>query len=400
MITVAIICFFFAAIIVWLTIDYKAGRKKHLQQERYQFYPMRRSNLEFYIDGHSFYNELFRAIKQSKQSVHILFYIVKNDEISHEFLTLLGEKAKQGVEVRLLLDYIGGKEFTDKEISLLKRKGVHFAYANKPKWPFYFYTLQARNHRKITVIDGEIGFLGGFNIGKEYLGHDPKLGFWRDYHLRLTNEGVTDLQQQFSKDWFKATSEDLTSNQTYFPKLLPGKLEQRFLSTNGSFLKKYFISLIQSAKKEILICTPYFIPGKKIQQELIKAAKRGVNVKVLVPMKADHPLVREASFPYYGPLILAGCEIYRFYHGFYHSKVFVVDDNTCDIGTANFDKRSFYINDEMNCLIYDVDFIQRVKESVYEDFTRSEKLTYEFLKKRPISERGKELLASMISYFL
>ncbi|MGG3799901.1 cardiolipin synthase [Metabacillus fastidiosus] len=400
MITVAIICVFFAAIIVWLTIDYKAGRKKHLQQESYQFYPMRRSNLEFYIDGHSFYNELFRAIKQSKQSVHILFYIVKNDEISHEFLTLLGEKAKQGVEVRLLLDYIGGKEFTDKEISLLKRKGVHFAYANKPKWPFYFYTLQARNHRKITVIDGEIGFLGGFNIGKEYLGHDPKLGFWRDYHLRLTNEGVTDLQQQFSKDWFKATSEDLTSNQTYFPKLLPGKLEQRFLSTNGSFLKKYFISLIQSAKKEILICTPYFIPGKKIQQELIKAAKRGVNVKVLVPMKADHPLVREASFPYYGPLILAGCEIYRFYHGFYHSKVFVVDNNTCDIGTANFDKRSFYINDEMNCLIYDVDFIQRVKESVYEDFTRSEKLTYEFLKKRPISERGKELLASMISYFL
>lgn len=361
---------------------------------------MRKSNLEFYIDGHSFYNELFRAIKQSKQSVHILFYIVKNDDISHEFLTLLGEKAKQGVEVRLLLDYIGGKEFTDKEISLLKRKGVHFAYANKPKWPFYFYTLQARNHRKITVIDGEIGFLGGFNIGKEYLGHDPKLGFWRDYHLRLTNEGVTDLQRQFSKDWFKATSEDLTSNQTYFPKLLPGKLEQRFLSTNGSFLKKYFISLIQSAKKEILICTPYFIPGKKIQQELIKAAKRGVNVKVLVPMKADHPLVREASFPYYGPLILAGCEIYRFYHGFYHSKVFVIDDNTCDIGTANFDKRSFYINDEMNCLIYDVGFIQKVKESVYEDFTRSEKLTYEFLKKRPISERGKELLASMISYFL
>ncbi|MED4534802.1 cardiolipin synthase [Metabacillus fastidiosus] len=398
--TVAIICFFFAAIIVWLTIDYKAGRKKHLQQESYQFYPMRKSNLEFYIDGHSFYNELFRAIKQSKQSVHILFYIVKNDDISHEFLTLLGEKAKQGVEVRLLLDYIGGKEFTDKEISLLKRKGVHFAYANKPKWPFYFYTLQARNHRKITVIDGEIGFLGGFNIGKEYLGHDPKLGFWRDYHLRLTNEGVTDLQRQFSKDWFKATSEDLTSNQTYFPKLLPGKLEQRFLSTNGSFLKKYFISLIQSAKKEILICTPYFIPGKKIQQELIKAAKRGVNVKVLVPMKADHPLVREASFPYYGPLILAGCEIYRFYHGFYHSKVFVIDDNTCDIGTANFDKRSFYINDEMNCLIYDVGFIQKVKESVYEDFTRSEKLTYEFLKKRPISERGKELLASMISYFL
>ncbi|MGG3888464.1 cardiolipin synthase [Metabacillus fastidiosus] len=400
MITVAIICVFFAAIIVWLTIDYKAGRKKHLQQESYQFYPMRRSNLEFYIDGHSFYNELFRAIKQSKQSVHILFYIVKNDEVSHEFLTLLGEKAKQGVEVRLLLDYIGGKEFTDKEISLLKRKGVHFAYANKPKWPFYFYTLQARNHRKITVIDGKIGFLGGFNIGKEYLGHDPKLGFWRDYHLRLTNEGVTDLQLQFSKDWFKATDEDLTNNQTYFPTLPPGKLEQRFLSTNGTFLKKYFISLIQSAKKEILICTPYFIPGKKIQQELIKAAKRGVNVKVLVPMKADHPLVREASFPYYGPLILAGCEIYRFYHGFYHSKVFVVDDNTCDIGTANFDKRSFYINDEMNCLIYDLAFIEKVKLSVYEDFKRSEKLTYEFLKKRSISERVKELVASAISYFL
>lgn len=400
MITVIIICFIIVGVVIWLTVDYKFGRKKHLLKNQYKLFPKRKSNLKFYIDGQTLYEDLFGAIKQSKRSIHILFYIVKNDEISYEFLTLLGEKAKQGIEVRLLLDYIGSKKFSEKEISLLKRKGVHFAYANKPKWPFYFYTLQARNHRKIAVIDGEVGFLGGFNIGKEYLGHDPKLGFWRDYHLKVTNEGVADLQKQFLIDWFKATNEDMRHKDSYFPKQLPGKSEQQFLSTSGEFLEKYFISFIQSAKKELLICTPYFIPGKKIQKELIKAAKRGVSIKVLVPMKADHPLVKEASFPYYGSLILAGCEIYRFYHGFYHSKVFVVDDHTCDIGTANFDKRSFYINDEMNCIIYDGAFIQKVKDSIYEDFHRSEKLTYEFLKKRPLSHRSKEMVASVISYFL
>ncbi|MFC0272433.1 cardiolipin synthase [Metabacillus herbersteinensis] len=387
-------------LVVWLRIDYRLGRKDHLQKSKYQLFPLRKSNLKLYIDGQNLYEDLFKSIKNSKHSVHVLFFIVKNDEISHEFLSLLGEKAKQGLEVKLLLDYVGSKNLDKNALKLLKRKGAKIGYTNKPRWPYFFYTLQARNHRKITVIDGKIGFIGGFNIGKEYLGLDPKFGYWRDYHLQITGEGVQDMQTQFLKDWFDSSGEDLRHVASYFPVQELGTSSQQFLSTYGEFLHKYFLSFIREAKREIIICTPYFIPGTEIKKELLKALKRGVQVKIMVPMKADHPLVREAAFPYYGPLILAGCEVFRFYYGFYHAKVIVIDDHTCDIGTANFDKRSLYLNDEMNCMIYDKDFIQNVKKQIYEDFHRSEKLTYEFYRKRSILHRGKETFATLVSHFL
>ena len=392
--------FIIVAIIVWCVIDYKLGRKHHLQKSKYTQYPPRKSDLSLFTDGDSFYKDLFEGIKNSTKSIHVLFFIIKNDQISHEFLSLLGEKASQGIEVRLLIDYIGCSKLSKKSIALLKEKGVRVAYTHKPRFPFLFYTLQARNHRKITVLDGKIGYLGGFNISKEYIGQDPDLGFWRDFHLKITGEGVTDLQTQFLTDWYDSTGENDIDDQRYYPDQQAGKSTHLFVSTYGENLQQHFRSFIQDAKKEIIICSPYFIPGKQLFEDLLAALSRGVKVKVLVPMRKDHPLVKEAAFPYYGPLLGAGCEIYQFYHGFFHAKMIMIDDHICDIGTANFDKRSFYLNDEMNCFIYDKRFIQDVKQFVYSDFTRSELLTYKLYKKRSFFHRVKVKFATLISHFL
>ncbi len=386
--------------VVWLRLDYYFGRKKHLRGISEIEYPVRKSDIELLIVGERFYERLFEDIKNSTQSIHVLFYIVKNDSDSEEFLNLLGKKAEQGIKVRLLLDYVGSKSLKKEKITALKKRGVAFSYSHKPALPYIFYTLQARNHRKITVIDGKIGYTGGFNIGKEYLGKDPQLGFWRDYHLRLHGEGVQDLQSQFLHDWHEATNENLIEEKVYFSSHTQGKLEQRFVSTYGQSLDSYYLSFIRLAQKELMICTPYFIPGKQIQDELLKARRRGVDIKIMVPMKADHPFVKEAAFPYFGPLILSGCEIYQYYYGFYHAKVIVVDERLCDIGTANFDKRSLYLNDELNCLIYDAAFIKKVKQTVNEDMSSSVKLTYDLFTKRSIPQRGLEAVATMISHFL
>ncbi|MGM7723599.1 cardiolipin synthase [Metabacillus sp. Hm71] len=394
------ICFILAVIICWLTIDYHLGRKDHLSKSKYTQYSPKKSDIQLFTDGQSLYEDFFNEIRNSQHSIHVLFYIVKNDGISQEFLSLLCEKASKGIKVRLLLDYVGSLQLKKQKIYELRANGVMFAYTHKPKLPYLFYTFQARNHRKITVIDGKTSYLGGFNIAREYIGKDPKFGFWRDYHLKITGEGVTDLQEQFLKDWYDATGEHLLNDSYYFLDQPAGKNTHTFISTYGENLTHHFITFIKDAKKEIIICSPYFIPGKTIFNELLAALARGVKVKVMVPMKQDHPLVMEASFPYFDKLLLAGCEIYRYYHGFYHSKVIVIDDHLCDIGTANFDKRSLYLNDEMNCLIYDKEFIQGVKKQIYEDFHRSEQLTYAAYQKRPFMQRGKEAVATLVSHFL
>lgn len=394
------ICLILVALICWFTIDYHLGRRDHLSKSKYTQYPLRKSEINLFIDGEKLYEDLFERIKNSQHSIHVLFFIVKNDEVSNEFLSLLGEKASQGIEVRLLLDYVGCFKLKKHKINELKDKGVIFAYSHKVKFPYIFYTLQARNHRKITVIDGEFAYLGGFNIAREYIGKDPKFGYWRDYHLKITGKGVTDLQDQFFKDWYDATEEDKRKDTRYFPSQPEGTMSHKFISTYGEHLHDHFISFIRDAQQEIIICSPYFIPGKTILNELLAAIARGVNVKIMVPMKEDHPLVQEASYPYFGKLLLAGSEIYQFYHGFYHSKCFVIDDHLCDIGTANFDKRSLYLNDEMNCLIFDQEFIQSVKKQISEDFRRSELLTYEAYNKRSYLKRVKEVFATIISHFL
>jgi cardiolipin synthase len=387
-------------ILLWAIFDYKLGRKFHIKRIKKREFPIRNSDISLFITGQKLYDDLFHEIRKASKHVHILFYIVKDDKISKEFLQLLMEKARNGVEVRLLLDRIGSINLTKEMTSKLKESGVHFSFCHIPKFPFIFYSLNERNHRKISVVDGKIGYIGGFNIGKEYIGQDPKLGDWRDYHLRLEGEGVQDLQTQFLLDWEDATKQTLYSNKMYYPELPKGTRLHQIVPTDGAYLQNVFIELIKKAKHELIIGTPYFIPGSTLFQELLKAAKRGVNIKVIVPMKADHPFVKEASFPYFKPLLDAGCKVYRYYYGFFHAKVIVVDSEVCDIGTANFDKRSLYLNHEINCIISDPPFIQSVRNSLLKDIDFAEEVTADSLKNRSLFQRGKETVSTIISGLL
>jgi cardiolipin synthase len=385
---------------LWITIDLSYGRIVHLKRVRSRSFSLRQSDFRLYTYGNDLYDALFTDIKQAKHHVHVLFFIVKNDDISRTFLKLLIDKAQEGIEVRLLLDRFGSHYLSKEAIYSLQKHGVSFSFCHKVKFPFPFFSANQRNHRKITVIDGKIGYIGGFNIGEEYLGHNQRLGLWRDYHLRLTGEGIQDLQKQFLHDWLDDTDQNLLDSSLYFPMQQPGTILHRFIPTDGAYLQNTFLHLIESAKKELFIGTPYFIPGKKIMNALLKARKRGVQITILVPQKADHALVREAKFPYCRKLIQAGCNIYAFQQGFFHAKIIIVDDHTCDIGTANFDMRSIYINHEINCLLYDKHFIQEVKSKFEEDLERSSLLSFEDVSPLSIIDRGKEWIGTILAFFL
>lgn len=386
--------------VIWAILDLSYGRKRHLKQIHSRSFPLRRSNFKLYTYGQFLYDDFFQDIQQAAHHIHILFFIVKNDEVSHTFLQLLIEKAKQGVHVRLLLDRIGSHHLSEQMIHNLKQNGVHFSFCHKIRPPFLFFSANQRNHRKITIIDGKIGYIGGFNIGEEYLGHDPNLGIWRDYHLRLTGEGVQDLQTQFLHDWRDDTTEDLLNEMLYFPKQPPGSTLHRFIPTDGAYLERTFSNLIENAKEELYIGTPYFIPGKKLMQNLLQARKRGVQVTILVPKKADHPLVREAKLPYCRRLMRAGCHIYEFQEGFFHAKIIMVDNHTCDIGTANVDMRSLYINHEINCLLYDPAFIKEIKSKINEDIAGSNLLSWKDVSSLSPIDKGKEWLGTILAFFL
>ncbi|MDE5414660.1 cardiolipin synthase [Alkalihalobacterium chitinilyticum] len=385
-------------IAILLRLDFKFGLKKQRKEAKRFHQEMRYSNVNLLTTGDDLFDHLFQDIKQASNHIHILFYIIKDDNISKKMMSLLIDKAKEGVKVRLLVDRIGGG-IKGSSLKKLKEAGVSFSYSHPVKFPYLFFTLNRRNHRKITVIDGKIGYVGGYNVGDEYLGRDPKFGNWRDFHLRLDGDGVQDLQEQFYEDWHAATKEKISRDYLY-PPLIKGDVALRILPTDGVYLEDTFAGLIRQAENTVTIGTPYFIPGMALQGELINAAKRGVNVRLIVPKKADHPLVKEASYPYFKDLLDVGVDIYQYYRGFYHAKILIIDDEICDIGTANFDKRSFHIDHEINCLIYDSSFIQSVVDEVEYDISISERLTLKQYNQRSIFQKGKERFATMFSGLL
>ncbi|WP_081707745.1 cardiolipin synthase [Bacillus massiliigorillae] len=387
-------------LIFLLLIDFKLGRKKHISQTQKTTYPKRNSDISLYTSGPELFEKLFQDIQQATQYVHILFFIVKNDKISQRFTNLLKKKVTEGVEVRLLLDWGGSLSFSKQTITSLKNAGVKFSFCHLPKFPFFFYSSQERNHRKITIIDGKIGYIGGFNIGKEYNNQDKKLNPWRDYHLRLKGEGVQDLEVEFLADWLEGSGENIKYKDIFIHEGYKGKHLHQFVPTEGLFLQETFVDLIKQAQNSIIIGTPYFIPSEKIMNELIYKLKKGVHIQILVPETSDHIFVKEASFPYFRTLLSYGAEIYQYQKGFFHAKYLLIDDSILDIGTANFDKRSLFLNHEINCLIYDSAYIAEVKQEIEMDFKNSSSMSLEQLNKFNIWRSTKEKIAAMIATFL
>lgn len=385
--------------LVWDKIDRTlAERKKVFYKESVQ-YPIRKSNVALYTNGQEFAERLLDDIANAKQYIHISFFSIADDQISHRFLDLLKKKSKEGVEVYYALDRLGGILLKEQEKQSLLKAGVRFAYYNKPDFPYFFSSLEHRNHKRISVIDGTIGYAGGFNIGKKYLGKNKRIGNWRDYHLRIQGKGVEDLEQQFELDWVKNDRETVWKTHTSTEK---GTTSLRIKTYSGKDIAYDYANLFHQAQKSITIVSPYFIPNNKIiWHALIDAKKRGVDVNILWSPKSDAPLVKQAAYPYIRKALKHGMHVYGYRDGILHGKVLVIDEKVAMIGSANLDSRSIHLNEELNCYIYDTVFIKQVlNKKINEDFQHSRQIHSSYVRDLPLQEKLKERMAKLVEYHL
>ena len=364
------------------------------------------NQIQVYTDGNDKFNALLDAIKNAKQHIHIEYYIIRNDDLGHKIVAALAAKAKEGVEVRLIYDGLGCAKLPRKFFNELTDAGGQVAGFFERKIPVLNkrvnYNKNYRDHRKIVVIDGTTGFVGGFNIGDEYLGKGP-LGYWRDTHLKLNGYAVGMLQVRFFQDWSFAAKEVLDAETKYFPKEqdVTGDSAVQIVScgpdTQWEPIKKGFIALINSATETIYIQSPYFVLDESVMEALKIAALTGVDVRVMIPCKPDHPLVYWASYANVGELLDAGARAYTYDNGFIHSKTVVVDGLASSVGTANWDVRSFRLNFETNAFIYDREIAAVLKAAFENDIKKSTEITKQLYAERSTKIRIKESISRLFS---
>ncbi|WP_201713941.1 cardiolipin synthase [Rossellomorea arthrocnemi] len=344
------------------------------------------ASIDIFNTGKSFYASFFQDIENAKNHVWIHFFIIRDDDISNEFFDLLIEKAKNGVDVRLSVDFLGS-DIHKNTIKKMENSGVKFVNSRPISWNNVFYSLHHRNHRRLISIDEEIAYIGGFNMGKEYLGKDPELGYWRDYHIRLAGQAGTEIYKQFKRDWIEDGGESIKS--VPFPYMSNGKNEGdiHFVFSTGHSLVGRTIDWITGAKESVTITTPYFIPNKKLITALKKAVKRGVKVNILVPDHTDAWFTKPPSYRIEKSLIKEGVNFYLYQKGFFHGKVMVIDHEWADVGTANWDPRSFRLNDESNCIIRNKAAARQLESLIEKDIRDSEKLTKKTFSELPVWER-------------
>lgn len=368
------------------------------------------NEVKLLINGEQKFPEVLNAIASAKHHIHIEYYIFENDSIGKSVIEALIAKVGEGITVRFIYDDFGSHALNRKILKRMKDGGINlfpfsrvrlFALANR---------LNYRNHRKIIVIDGNIGFVGGINISERYINSEEqgKKLYWRDTHLRIEGAGTYYLQYLFLCDWNFCGQSQLQPSREFFPSptLLNNKgnkIVQIAASGPDSERPTILFSLLQAislASKEILITTPYFIPGESILDALMVAALGGVSVKILVPGISDSRIVNAAAFSYYDSLLNAGAEIYLYQKGFIHSKTLVADDKIAMVGTANMDHRSFDLNFEVNAIVYDETFAKELKREFYKDLKDAESIDVKAWNNRPIIKQLGEKCARLISPML
>lgn len=364
------------------------------------------NQVEIFTDGREKFRALYEEIQNAKEFVHIQYYIIRNDELWKPFEELLTEKVKQGVEVRLLYDSMGSRGMKKSDWKRLQEAGIQIGEF----FPALFGRLQLRinyrNHRKIAVIDGKTAFVGGFNIGREYVGLDPKFGYWRDTHLKIQGSAVLSLHIRFILDWNYATNQNLFLADRYFriPEKDPGEEAVQIISSGPDSrwqnIRNVYLKMISKARKNIYIQTPYFIPDESVMDAIRIAAMSGVDVRVMIPCKPDHPFVYWATYSYIGELLEAGAKCYTYDNGFLHAKGMVVDGVVSCYGTANMDIRSFRLNFEVNAVIYSVKTAERMEAIFLEDLKSCTRITRYLYGRRPFAVRVKEQFSRLLSPLL
>lgn len=361
------------------------------------------NRIDFFTDGNEKFDALIEDMKASQDFIHIQYYIIKNDVLFERIHKVLVQKAKEGVEVRILFDAMGCRSVRHSFWKKLQQEGIRTAEFFPASLRHLRIRLNYRNHRKIVVIDGKKAYVGGFNIGKEYIGLDPKFGYWRDTHLRIQGTAVLALELRFIMDWNYTAKENLFQEEKYFvlPEEKHGDSRVQIIysgpDTRLQNIRNNYLRLISKAEKSIYIQTPYFIPDESILNALIIAAHSGIEVNVMIPCKPDHPFVYWATYSYIGDLVHAGAKCYTYNNGFLHAKGIIVDERVLCFGTANMDIRSFQLNFEVNAVIYDSREAARMTEIFKEDLKESKLITKDIYDRRSVIIRVKEQFCRLFS---
>jgi len=336
--------------------------------------PFTRGNaLELLIDGRETFDRIFEAIANSKKSICVCFFIVKNDRIGKRFQEALIDRAKAGVQVHFLFDEIGSHKLPSSYLRELKNAGVRCDSFGVNRHWWSRLQMNFRNHRKILVCDGEIAFIGGLNVGDEYLGRDQKFGAWRDTHLQLRGPVVQAIQLVFLEDWFWASNEIPQLHWMTHPETADqiAAVIPTGPSDPADSWQLIVAEAANTAREKLWITSPYFVPDEGVLTALQTAAIRGVDVRILLPERPDHLLVWLSAFSFYEQAIPFGVRLFRYHRGFLHQKVMLIDDRLAAVGTANLDNRSFRLNFEITAFCADNAFIDEVEHMLSIDFTHA-----------------------------
>jgi cardiolipin synthase A/B len=367
------------------------------------------NRIELLFNGDETFPAMLREIRSAKSTITFAQYLYEEGAISYEFAQSFSERCRAGVRAHILIDNQGSQNIPDKIPAMMRDAGCHVEFfrrveAQQVFLPWRLLKYNYRNHRRVLVIDGRVGFTGGYGISEAWTGDGRTEDHWRETNARVEGPVVKYLQAAFTESWLEATG-TLLGGDGYFPRLEPrGKVSAQMVKSSpiGGSFQNYMLFLlsITSAKKSILITNSYFIPDDTMIDALLKAAARGVRVVVLVPGKIDHQITYRASRSNYGRMLLGGIQIFEYMASLMHAKTMVVDGVWATVGSTNFDNRSFALNEELNLTVYDSGIAQRLEEAFEQDLKYSRKITYEEWNSRGIGERIYEIFAFPVKEYL
>ncbi|MHC5267770.1 cardiolipin synthase [Enterococcus sp. LJL98] len=372
--------------------------------------PVTRGNrVTLFVDGQEKFTQLFKDIQQAKTTIHLEYYAIFDDQIGNQLLALLIQKAKAGLEVRVLFDPFGGRTSLTFFKPLLAAGGQVLPFITARDF-IRKTRLNYHLHRKIVVIDGKIGWTGGFNVGDQYLTVTSKFGYWRDTHARILGTATFSLQEVFIRDW-NGSVIDEKDYLKYDPKffVLPDEEERGEVSLQvvadgpnreDQILKGGFIKMILGAKKRVWIQTPYLIPDDPMLDALLIAVRSGIEVRIMIPCMPDHPFIYRATQYYANYLHKKGVKISIYTGGFLHAKVLMIDDNLSTFGTMNQDIRSYALNFEVNTFVYNERLTQQLSAQFEQDLTQSIELTTAMIEQQSLWLRFKQAIARLMSPIL
>jgi cardiolipin synthase len=358
----------------------------HLAARLGATWPIGGNRVEFFSEGRTAFDSVFAAIEAAKHHIHVQFFIFRADKLGTKLLSALTAKARAGVEVRLLVDGIGARKLKHRQLqSLLDAGGKAADFLPVSIWRRRL-QVNLRNHRKIVVIDGSVGFTGGLNVGDEYLGESARFGPWRDTFLRLEGPAVEGLQSVFIEDWDFTCGEPL-QGPPYFPTFESvGDINAQVMSSGPDLefrsIREMYFAAITKARTRLWITTPYYVPDQGIRDALCLASMSGVDVRLLLPKTPDHLMPYFAGRYYVPDLLTCGVKVYRYTRGFIHSKVVLVDGQWASVGTANLDNRSLLLNFEVNCAFHTPRIVAELERQFLHDLEDSFRVEQRVFAKR------------------